>query len=181
MADHIKPVLQGDTVILRDATPLDVTARFALGNTPEIHAMFGADPAAVRDITPEAAEAWVQSHIDDPHAWIIEAKGALIGAVRLYGINYSDKRAQLAIGIVDANALGQGYGTQAMQLLAAHAFDTLGLHRLGCRVLDFNARAIAAYEKVGFAVEGRERESAHIAGAWHDDLILGLLDRDLNR
>lgn len=179
MADQIKPVLQDANVTLRDATPLDVPARFALGNTPEIQAMFGADPAAVRDITPEAAEAWVQSHIDDPHAWVIEVDGALIGGIRLYGINYSDKRAQLAIGIIDPAALGKGLGTQAMRLLAAHAFDTLGLHRLGCRVLDFNARAIAAYEKVGFVVEGREREAALIAGTWHDDLILGLLDRDL--
>ena len=181
MADQIKPVLQDANVNLRDATPLDVPARFALGNTPEIQAMFGADPAAVRDITPEAAEAWVQSHIDDPHAWVIEVDGALIGGIRLYGINYSDKRAQLAIGIIDPAALGKGLGTQAMRLLAAHAFDTLGLHRLGCRVLDFNARAIAAYEKVGFVVEGREREAALIAGTWHDDLILGLLDRDLKR
>lgn len=181
MADQIKPVLQDANVALRDATPLDVPARFALGNTPEIQAMFGADPAAVRDITPEAAEAWVQSHIDDPHAWVIEVDGALIGGIRLYGINYSDKRAQLAIGIIDPAALGKGLGTQAMRLLAAHAFDTLGLHRLGCRVLDFNARAIAAYEKVGFVVEGREREAALIAGTWHDDLILGLLDRDLKR
>jgi RimJ/RimL family protein N-acetyltransferase len=68
-----------------------------------------------------------------------------------------------------------------MRLLAAHAFDTLGLHRLGSRVLDFNARAVAAYEKVGFVVEGREREAALIASKWHDDLILGLLDRDLRR
>ena len=181
MADQIKPVLQDANVALRDATPLDVPARFALGNTPEIQAMFGADPAAVRDITPEAAEAWVQSHIDDPHAWVIEVDGALIGGIRLYGINYSDKRAQLAIGIIDPAALGKGLGTQAMRLLAAHAFDTLGLHRLGCRVLDFNARAISAYEKVGFVVEGREREAALIAGTWHDDLILGLLDRDLKR
>ena len=179
MADHNKPVLQGVSVTLRDATPLDVEARFALGNTPEIQAMFGADPAAVRDITPEAAEAWVQSHIDDPHAWVIEVDGSVVGGVRLYNVNYSDKRAQLAIGIVDPAALGKGVGTNAMRLLSAHAFDTMGLHRLGCRVLDFNARAITAYEKVGFVVEGREREAAYIAGKWHDDLILGLLDRDL--
>ncbi|MEQ3709904.1 MAG: GNAT family protein [Tateyamaria sp.] len=176
-----KITLQGDRVVLREATPLDVTARFALGNTPEIQAMFGADPAAVRDITPEAAEAWVQSHIDDAYAWIIEAGGALAGGVRLHTINYSDKRAQIAIGIVDPDALGKGIGTEAMQLLAAHAFDTMGLHRLGCRVLDFNERAIGAYEKVGFVVEGREREAALIAGKWHDDLILGLLAQDLKR
>lgn len=181
MADHNKPTLTSARITLRDATHLDVQARFSLGNTPEIHAMFGADPKAVRDITPEAAEAWVQSHVDDPFAWVIVANSALIGGIRLHSVNYSDKRANIAIGILDANALGQGFGTEAMRLLAAHAFDGVGLHRLGCRVLDFNARAISAYEKVGFVVEGRERESALIGGEWHDDLILGLLDRDLRR
>lgn len=181
MNTETKPVLASAAIVLRDATPLDVTARFALGNTPDIQAMFGADPAAVRDITPEAAEAWVQSHIDDPNAWIIEASGALVGGLRLHTINYSDKRAQIAIGIVDPAALGKGIGTAAMRLLATHAFDTMGLHRLGCRVLDFNDRAVAAYEKVGFVVEGREREAALIGGKWHDDLILGLLAQDLKR
>ncbi|WP_299147951.1 GNAT family protein [uncultured Tateyamaria sp.] len=181
MAQHDKPILKGPQVTLRPAVSSDVDARFALGNTPEIHAMFGADPSQVRDITPEAAQAWVQSQIDTPHAWIIEAGGALIGAMRLHSINHADRRAQLSIGILDPNALGKGFGTEAMRLLATHAFDTMGLHRLGCRVLAFNERATAAYIKVGFVQEGRERESACIGAAWHDDLIMGLLDRDLER
>lgn len=181
MTTYTKPVLTGDSVTLRDATPFDVQARFALGNVPEIHAMFGADPTTVRDITPEAAEAWVQSHLDDQHAWVIEAQGAMIGGIRLHTVNYSDKRAQIAIGILDPDALGQGFGTEAMRLLATYAFDTMGLHRLGCRVIDFNARATRAYEKVGFVIEGREREAAYIASEWHDDLILGLLAQDLEK
>ncbi|WP_299145277.1 GNAT family protein [uncultured Tateyamaria sp.] len=181
MAQHDKPILTGPRVTLRDTGPGDVDARFALGNTPQIHAMFGADPAQVRDITQEAAEFWVQSQTNEAYAWIIEAHGKLIGALRLHTVNHADKRAQIAIGILDPDALGQGFGTEAMQLLAAHAFDTMGLHRLGCRVLDFNARAIGSYEKVGFVVEGREREAALIGDAWHDDLMMGLLDRDLVR
>ncbi|WP_299369700.1 GNAT family protein [uncultured Tateyamaria sp.] len=181
MAQHDKPILTGPRVTLRDARPDDVDARFALGNTPQIQAMFGADPSQVRDITREAAEFWVQSQINEAYAWIIEVGGALIGAIRLHTVNHADKRAQIAIGILDPDALGQGHGTEAMQLLSMHAFDTMGLHRLGCRVLDFNARAIASYEKVGFAVEGREREAALIGNAWHDDLMMGLLDRDLVR
>ena len=176
-----KPVLQGPRITLRDVGPGDVDARYELGHTAEIVRMFGGDPAQIRDITRDAAQAWVKVHQDDPHAWVIEAQGALLGAVRLHTVNHVDKRAQIAIGILDPGALGKGFGTEAMQLLAAHAFDNLGLHRLGCRVLDFNARALAAYEKVGFVVEGREREAALIGTEWHDDLIMGLLDRDLVR
>ena len=176
-----KSVLRGARVILRDTVVGDVEARFALGNTPDIIKMFGGDPKQVRDITRDAAEAWVKAQQAEPYAWIIEADGALLGSVRLHTVNHADKRAQIAIGILDANALGKGYGTEAMQVLAVHAFDTMGLHRLGCRVLDFNDRAVAAYEKVGFKVEGREREAALIGNDWHDDLIMGLLDRDLVR
>ncbi|MEL7132737.1 MAG: GNAT family protein [Pseudomonadota bacterium] len=159
----------------------DVEARFALGNTPEIIAMFGGDPVQVRDITRDAAGAWVSAQETEPYAWIIEADGTLLGSVRLHTVNHADKRAQIAIGILDPAALGKGFGTEAMQVLATHAFDTMGLHRLGCRVLDFNDRAVAAYEKVGFKVEGREREAALIGSDWHDDLIMGLIDRDLVR
>lgn len=176
-----KPILKGPRVTLRDARDSDVAARFALGNTPEIMAMFGADPAQVRELTPEAAEAWVASQRDEALAWVIEVDGALKGALRLHSVNHADKRANIAIGILDPAALGQGYGSEAMQLLAAHAFDKMGLHRLTARVLAFNDRAARAYEKVGFVQEGRERDSALIGAQWKDDLILGLLDHDLKR
>ena len=181
MAQHDKPILQGPRVTLRAAQADDVDARFALGNTPEIQAMFGADPKQVRDITREAAQAWVDSQMAEPHGWIIEVAGKLIGSVRIHSVNHADQRAQIAIGILDSQALGQGYGTEAMRLLAAYAFDVMGLHRLGCRVLAFNERATAAYVKVGFVQEGRERESACIGDQWHDDLIMGLLAQDLER
>ena len=179
MPEHTKPILQGPRVTLRDAKPEDAQARFALGNTPEIHAMFGADPTQVRQITIEAAEAWVQNQLNEPHAWVIEANGDLLGALRIHSINHADARANIAIGILDFNALGKGYGSEAMRLLADHAFGTMGLHRLSCRVLAFNERAIAAYKKVGFVEEGRERESARIENAWEDDVIMGLLPSDL--
>lgn len=176
---HQKPVLTGAQVVLRDVEPSDAQARFDLGNTPEIQAMFGADPSQVRPITLEAADAWVKSQAQEQHAWVIEADGALIGALRIHSINHADSRANIAIGILNPKALGKGYGTDAMRTLAHHAFDTMGLHRLSCRVLAFNERAIAAYKKVGFVEEGRERDSARIGDAWEDDVIMGLLPSDL--
>ncbi|MEX0285643.1 MAG: GNAT family N-acetyltransferase [Paracoccaceae bacterium] len=170
-----RPTLQGARVILRAPHPSDVAGRLALGNTPDIHRMFGADPAQTRPLTPEAAEAWVQAQIAEANAWVIEVDGTLIGALRLHTLNHADRNARLAIGILDADSLGQGLGTEAMRVIAAHAFGDMGLHRLSLRVLAFNERAIAAYRKVGFVDEGRERQSACIAGEWHDDLIMGLL------
>jgi len=41
-----------------------------------------------------------------------------------------------------------------------------------------NTRAIRAYQKYGFVVEGREREAAFVDGIWHDDVMMGILDRE---
>ena len=174
-----KPTLTGDRVVLRAPIASDVAARFALGNTPEIQAMFGGDPTQTRPITDAAAQAWVDSYQNDPLAWVIEADGEMIGGVRLHSINHADKRANIAIGILSKAHLSHGYGTEAMRVLARYAFGTRGLHRLSCRVLAFNERAIAAYEKIGFVQEGRERQSALIGLDWHDDVIMGLLAEDL--
>ena len=177
-----KPILKGARITLRDAVASDVEARFALGNSAAIQQMFGADPSQVRPLTPEAAQSWVDAQMNERHAWVIEEdNGTLLGAIRLHSINHADLRANIAIGILNEAELGKGYGTEAMQVLAAFAFDELGLHRLTCRVLAFNDRATAAYRKVGFVEEGRERESARIGGNWEDDIIMGLLEKDLVR
>lgn len=84
----------------------------------------------------------------------------------------------MAIGINNPALLGKGFGTEAITLLLRHAFEDIGLHRIGIRVLAYNKRAIRAYEKCGFTVEGRERETAYVKGSWHDDIMMGLLDRE---
>ncbi|THH38506.1 N-acetyltransferase [Aliishimia ponticola] len=181
MTSEEKPVLTGPRVTLRGARDTDVEARFRLGNSVEIQRMFGTDPGQIRELTMDAAKAWVESQKKEQYGWIIEADGALLGAVRLHTLNLVDLRANIAIGLLSEAHLNKGYGTETLRLLAGYAFDVMGLHRLTGRVLDFNARAVASYIKVGFKEEGRERESARIGDAWHDDIIIGLLSQDLER
>jgi RimJ/RimL family protein N-acetyltransferase len=121
------------------------------------------------------ARRWVQRISDHKHAWVIEAQ-TLIGEVRLDRLDARDCRAALAIGIEHPQRLGRGLGTETIRLILNYAFGKLALHRLSVRVIAYNARAIRAYEKCGFIVEGREREAALVDGAWHDDLMMGLLD-----
>ncbi|MBD9373102.1 GNAT family N-acetyltransferase [Rhizobium sp. ARZ01] len=99
--------------------------------------------------------------------------------LRMYGIGENaERRASMAIGIFDPACLGTGLGSEVIGLVLRHAFATLRLHRISIRVLAFNRRAIRAYEKSGFVEEGSERETAFIDGAWHDDVMMGILDRE---
>ncbi len=79
------------------------------------------------------------------------------------------------ITIGEPDAWGRGYGTEATDLMLAHAFKKLALHRVGLTVFEFNARAIRAYEKSGFVVEGRAREAVFRNGRFWDEIHMSIL------
>jgi RimJ/RimL family protein N-acetyltransferase len=172
-----QPVLRGARVTLRRAVEQDVDRWLALGRDPEIFRLFGISRDAIRPMTRDAAAATVQALIAHPHSWMIE-HDRVIGSIRLDNVQAHDRRASMAIGILDPAQLGHGLGTEATRLVLGYAFGPLALHRISVRVLAFNARAIRSYEKCGFTVEGREREAACVDGTWHDDLIMGILARE---
>ena len=171
------PVLRGARVVLRPPVEGDVAARLRLGNDPDIIRLYGGSRANVRPMTENDAKRWVQRLCEHDYAWVIE-RGTLIGAIRLDRVDFTDRRASLAVGIDDKARLGLGLGREAIMLVLRYAFDELKLHRISVRVVAYNTRALRAYEKCGFVVEGREREAAFVDGTWHDDVMLGILDRE---
>ena len=163
--------------MLRPPRPEDAATRLALGVHPEIVRMYGGSSGDVRPMSAEVAERWVQSLTKHDYAWTIEA-GSVIGHVRLDRVDLRDRRASLAIGIEDFGRLGKGLGTETIRLVQQYAFGELGLHRLSVRVVEYNHRAIRAYEKCGFVIEGREREAAFVDGRWYDDVMMGIVDNE---
>lgn len=139
--------------------------------------MYGGAPGG-QQLTRLQAESWYQQLVDTPHSWVIEIDGRAVGDARLHSIREQDSRANLAIGIEDPTLLGRGYGTEAIKLLLGYAFGPMRLNRIGVRVLEYNSRALRAYEKCGFVVEGRERQAARVDDRWYDDIMLGLLARE---
>lgn len=63
-----------------------------------------------------------------------------------------------------------------MEVLALeYAFNEIGLHKLCCEVLAFNAPVIKLHEKFGFKVEGILRDQYKRDGLFIDIYRLGLL------
>ena len=69
---------------------------------------------------------------------------------------------------------GQGIGTNLIRSTLA-ATRTIGLHRVELTVRENNTRAIELYKKVGFVVEGFQRDAVQIDGLYENIVCMALL------
>src|SRR5262249_32228917 len=113
-------------------------------------------------------------------AFAIEVDGALAG-----WLGYNEeldpdcRHASLDIFLAPEYQ-GRGLGPVALRLGAGWLFDERGHHRLTIDPACANARAIRAYEAVGFRPVGVMRRYERGAdGDWHDNLLLDLLRDEL--
>lgn len=73
---------------------------------------------------------------------------------------------------------GRGYGTELLNWSCEYIFNVLGLHRCEIKLYAENIPALRCYEKVGFSLEGREKECRFVDGQWKDCLNMALLDHE---
>ena len=83
--------------------------------------------------------------------------------------------AWVGVGIGDRDFWGRGYGTDVMKLCLQYAFTELNVHRVSLGLLEYNPRALRAYERAGFRFEGRTRQDVMREGKRFDSLWMGIL------
>ena len=177
------PHLRTPRTLLRPFQPEDVDGMIRCGKDPEIIRMFGGSPDFDEPVpmSRDEASAWY-AHVTgeaNPLHWGVQYDGRFIGTARLHSVVEGDRRARFAVGFHDRDVLGMGLGVEVTQAVATYGFKVVGLHRIDLRVLAYNARAIRCYRRAGFVEEGRERESALVDGAWHDDVIMAMLEHEV--
>lgn len=106
---------------------------------------------------------------------ILDDSEMLIGTLGFKEINSPARSVALFIVIGDKTYWSKGYGTDALITFSRFLFTQWNFHRISLDTWDENLRAIKAYEKVGFKVEGRQREARYVLGNYHDSILMGLL------
>ncbi len=101
-----------------------------------------------------------------------------IGNCGFNDIDYVNRKAVFGIMIGEKDCWDKGYGTEAARLMIKYGFEQLNLHRISLTVYSYNARAIRAYEKAGFKLEGKMRESYFRNGCYFDILIMAILESE---
>lgn len=98
-----------------------------------------------------------------------------IGNITLHLIDWRNRNAEIGVIIGDKRVRGKGYATEAIKLVAAHAFARLNLRKLYCGMIKGNEASKKAFEKVGFKVEGVLRKHFYLNDEYLDCYRMGLL------
>ncbi len=96
------------------------------------------------------------------------ADGVLLGSINLSEIVRGPFQSAYLGYWVGAPFQKQGTMREALPLMLARAFETLGLHRLEANIQPSNHASLALVKGAGFRFEGLARRYLRIAGRWRD-------------
>lgn len=170
------PQIAGRLVALRRPHTDDMTAVVRWYRDPEVarltryqsRQMTQADVERFFNVRMLAPDALAYSIVELP-------TGRLIGFTTFSALDGDNGSVMFHITLGERDAWGRGLGTEATRLMVGHAFERLGLHRVGLTVFSYNERAIRAYQKAGFRIEGRLRDAILRDGHYFDEVQMGLL------
>jgi RimJ/RimL family protein N-acetyltransferase len=140
------------------------------------------DAGPAMTYTPGHVKSYFEKN-EDRYAFIIQTleDGKEIGLIELQNIDWPSGDAFIGIGLGVRETWGQGYGTDAMNILLGYAFREVGLKRVSLTVFEYNPRAVRSYEKAGFQHEGRLRQALNRDGRRWDILFMGILREEWER
>lgn len=128
----------------------------------------------------ESQEAWfLETSKNDPQNVIFtifeRSTGRAIGNAGLHQIDARHRTAVFGIVIGEKDCWGKGYGTETTRLVLDYAFTALGLHAVSLHVDAYNAGGVRAYERAGFKLVGRLRQSRRVGTGVHDSIVMDCL------
>ncbi|MEV7685745.1 GNAT family protein [Streptomyces bungoensis] len=178
MSFSVKPVLTGRKTVLRPFTEADADTMWEIVADPEV-VRFTFEPST--GLTREGLRSWYGTRAAAPDrldlAVTDPATGEVLGEVVLHDHDPAAGSCTFRT-LIGPRGRGRGVGTEATRLIVAHGFGELGLHRIELSAYAHNHRALRVYEKAGFVVEGVRREVRRRDGAWTDEVIMAILDRE---
>jgi RimJ/RimL family protein N-acetyltransferase len=137
-------------------------------------------------MTPQTLhESFSKAHSDfaalntaDLFFWLIHCDGKPIGNITVKNINRRMLTAKIGYGIAP-EARGNGYATEAVRQVTRRAFREGPLRRIIAYVHEDNAASRRVLEKAGYTAEGLLREHYLINGMPVNEIIYGILRREV--
>ncbi|MCI3919554.1 GNAT family N-acetyltransferase [Paenibacillus sp. TRM 82003] len=168
--------LEGERIYLRPIGMADAAWYFQSLYVTETRKLTGTQ----KHYTYEQIERYIDGKSRDSSSVLLlialQSNDELIGDIAIQDIDPTNRNANLRIAINQSEHMGQGLGSEALELMLEYGFGVLNLHRIELNVFAYNERAIRAYEKVGFRREGVQREALYYDHEYHDSIMMSLLE-----
>jgi RimJ/RimL family protein N-acetyltransferase len=173
-------MLRGALTGLRAIEEADLAQLLAWRNEPALRRYF----REVRELNATQQRQWFDTQVNGSAATrmfaIVElATGRLLGACGLCWIDWVNRTADFSIYLgADGHYIDSRLAPDAARTLIRYGFDELALHRLWSEIYAFDTPKQAFFDGLGWALDGRHRQTHWAEGAWHDSLFYSLLADD---
>lgn len=175
--------MRGKLVHLRALEPEDIAVLYEWENDPEVWKISNT-------LTP-FSKYLLKRYIETSHLDVYVTKQLRfiitlnenqkpVGAIDLYDFDMYHQRAGVGILIYNRNDRGQGYASEALELLIEYAFTTLGLHQLFCNVTADNASSLTLFKNKGFEETCCKKQWLRTSSGWQDEIKLQLINGKQN-
>ena len=107
--------------------------------------------------------------------------GTIIGDIALQDIDYKNRSCSIGMGMSKIENRNKGYGKEAVKLILEFGFNNMGLDRITANTLEINISAQKSLEKIGFTLEGKERQAIYFGGKKYDRYLFAMLRDEYNK
>ena len=109
---------------------------------------------------------------------IIESKedGRPVGAIDLFDLDPTNRRAGVGIVVYDEADQGKGYASGALTAMILYSFQVLGLNQLYTNIFSNNLKSLGLFKKKGFTIIGLKQEWVKTTTGWLDEYMLQLVN-----
>lgn len=171
--------LHGKKVLLRAVEESDCEMLRQLTNDPEFERMVGGWSFPVSTAAQREWFAACRNSAACLRYTIVTEEDGAVGMIGLKDIDWKNGVASgLGMRIARKEIRTRGLATDAWMTLLRYAFTELRLNRVNGAALSYNAASLRVCEKVGFKVEGVQRQAIFKGGAYQDLVLLGVLKSD---
>jgi len=170
-----KILIQGKNIALWALEKYDLLKNLQWANDRELISLTGMPvfPKSMIEL-----EAWYVQAVKNPTNKCFTIKtndGLYIGNIELNSIDWISRSLEIGILIGDRACRNKGFGTEATIIMLDLIFKQMDFQRVYLNVGTHNTGAIKLYEKCGFSIEGKKRNSFFFDNHYVDVLEMSLL------
>jgi len=176
-----QPTLQGERLVLRPHLESDFEAVHVFSSDADVCRYMQWGPN-----TEEQTRSFLESTIANQRVSpkinydfvIVAAKTSdVVGSFTLRLAKPDSKLGEIGY-VLARSAWGQGYASEAADLVMRFGFEDLGLHKISATCEPFNFASAKVLLKAGLSLEGFLRKHIFIKGEWRDSLLFGCVKGD---